>query len=766
MRNPPENILLYDLRDAADLPLAEAGGKAYNLASLLRAGFHVPAGFVLLASARQLDRQSLERLISPLQADHQQHWAVRSSAVEEDSGFLSHAGQYATFLDVKGQDLPALIEACWRSLQASSAAAYRASQSLPISQPGMAVIIQKMVGAKSSGVAFSADPTTGERDAVWIEMNAGVGSQVVDGSIRPARVKVSRPTGNITPLTTDAALPLSTPAIAKLAKLTLDVEALFGDAQDIEWAYDGQTFWLLQARPVTSDLSAWTRANIGEVMPEVITPLTWSIFKAHLTGKPDGDENVVRLIQGKAYLKRSALLRSFDWLVWADPLTVSRALGLEQAAPAAPPRRSLAAYGASLLFILENLGITRRLESRIDAFLHEKTPPEISSGSNSAQNLLASIEAWSQWTESAFRLHLYTTTYAIGAMGLLLRASRGVTGSDDFTGMTGGLFTSKSTEISQRLWELAAAGRSDGLAPVLSSAKQIEEIEAALMTTIKGKTWLDKFHSLQNEYGDRSENEFELSTPRWREDCAYLLNVVKEYLNRDSPPAYATKKPAPISSGSFKWWLLQRFLSHSNRFAALRETMKHEVIKGYGALRALYLELAHLLAQHSRLEKPEDIFFLTRSDVATLAGGAGHDFIENIRLRQTQWQRYRAATNPPAVVNNSYRHVLSGIGCSPGVVKGKARVIFKLDTGLNLQPDEILIVPQADPAWTPLFLCSAAVISEMGGFLSHSATVARELGIPAVFGVSGITSHITTGDTVLVDGKKGLVEILSANIQS
>jgi pyruvate,water dikinase len=112
-------------------------------------------------------------------------------------------------------------------------------------------------------------------------------------------------------------------------------------------------------------------------------------------------------------------------------------------------------------------------------------------------------------------------------------------------------------------------------------------------------------------------------------------------------------------------------------------------------------------------------------------------------------------------VDEPQADIMRGIGCSPGVVEGRARVLREPADAEQLQPGEILVAPHTDPGWTPLFLTSRAVVTEIGGFLSHGATVAREYGVPAVFNVTGATHQIQTGDTLRVDGVRGTVSIIA-----
>ncbi len=139
--------------------------------------------------------------------------------------------------------------------------------------------------------------------------------------------------------------------------------------------------------------------------------------------------------------------------------------------------------------------------------------------------------------------------------------------------------------------------------------------------------------------------------------------------------------------------------------------------------------------------------------------------IKNRIKGHQQWQRIQ----PPALIDESVPlpieakitgKKLAGIGASPGVVTGRARVLTALQELSQIQPGEILVVPTTDPGWTPLFGIIKGLVMEVGGVLSHGAIVAREFGIPAATSVAQATSIIVTGMRITVDGNKGMVWII------
>jgi pyruvate,water dikinase len=743
--------------------LSEVGGKAHNLGRLLAAGLDVPSGFVVLSRAREADRATLVRAIEPyIHAHLGRLWAVRSSAADEDSEALSFAGQYVTFLNVEAEHLLERIQDCWQSVNSQAARAYRQGHIAPRRLPALAVIAQAMVQAEVSGVAFSADPISGALDTLVIEMTRGLGAQLVGGNIAPLRIKLDRATGRFREGDPIDTLPLTPEAIKHLVGLILKVESAMGGPQDIEWAYAGGRFWLLQARPITTDQTQWTRANIGEVMPGVVTPLTWSVFRAHVTGKSEGDDHVIRLIGGRAYLRRESVLESFEWLIWADRAAVSRALGLEPRAASRPAsRRGVMALGASLLFVLEAIGATRRLAHRVEQFCHAQSPPRGETRDLNVPDLFEQLAAWDAWTRRAFRLHLYTTTYAVGAYGFLMRLLPSQLDEETQAELLRQLTASRSADLSRALWNLATQARRAGLTDVLFG-NQIESIEAALASHPAEREWLDGFQSFLNEYGDRAAEEFELRAPRWREQPTFVLALIQRYLRQpDTRQIEPPSAEMPTPGGPLARWLFGRLRVGYARFVALREAMKHEVIRGYSALRELYLEFGHRLTERGALETSDDIFFLTADEVKTLIAGDATSVTERVRFRRAQWERYQHRATVPEFSTQAATCTLRGIGCSQGIVEGRARVVFDLSSGLTVEPGEVLVVPHADPGWTPLFLCASAVVADVGGFLSHSATVAREFDIPAVFNVKDATRLLQTGQRVRVDGARGLVEVLA-----
>ena len=238
--------------EACKAGAAVCGGKGYNLARLARYGFRVPRGGVLAAGAPVAEiRPGLEQF-GLLDAK----LAVRSSATAEDSARASFAGIHRSFLNVRGVEAVMLAaQGCIDSLQKPEAIVYRRRMGFRDEEVQCAVVICEMVEARCAGVAFSCDPATGRRDLILIDAAEGLGEAVVSGRVNPQRILWRNQGGRFSRQGGEGRLATLPEDIEEeLVYLVQRSHWALGEGQepqDIEWAYDGQHLWLLQARPVT-----------------------------------------------------------------------------------------------------------------------------------------------------------------------------------------------------------------------------------------------------------------------------------------------------------------------------------------------------------------------------------------------------------------------------------------------------------------------------------------------------------------------------------
>ncbi len=273
--------------------------------------------------------------------------AVRSSATVEDLPEASFAGQHDSFLNVRGRDaVLGAVKRCWLSLFSERAISYRMRKGVAPGRAQMAVIVQQLIEADAAGVMFTTDPAGGDADSILIEAAFGLGETVVQGKVAPDRLEVSRSGLRVVRRDTglrrmqivaakdgvceqllaaeQAGAPvLNEETAARLAGLGLEVERVLGGPLDIEWCVCGGKIWLLQARAVTTlpqgrgssfeERQVWTNANAGEVLPDVVTPMTWSLVQLFYRDLFDGlfrisgirvrHEQLLGLIAGRAVLQ-------------------------------------------------------------------------------------------------------------------------------------------------------------------------------------------------------------------------------------------------------------------------------------------------------------------------------------------------------------------------------------------------------------------------------------------------------------------------------
>ena len=323
------------IRPLSDLTLADVpqvGGKAAHLGAMLRAGFPVPDGFVIEVNAfidhfgiqtDPLVKPAIPRLTPELMAEvaaallehlgHEAYFAVRSSSTEEDSNQASFAGQHSTFYFVTPNRIDQAITDCWMSLWSGAALAYRRAGWVDVATaepPRMAVIVQKMIPAERSGVAFSRDPLSPQNTDCVIEASWGLGAAIVDGRVTPDHIRVledgtlssyaiseklaqvyaddSNPSGQRlqeVPASLQNEAVLSQAEAEKIANICHQLETLFEYPQDIEWAFDKDELFLLQARPITTymgqpdfDDPMVIFKPVVENFTEPLTPMSADLF--------------------------------------------------------------------------------------------------------------------------------------------------------------------------------------------------------------------------------------------------------------------------------------------------------------------------------------------------------------------------------------------------------------------------------------------------------------------------------------------------------
>ena len=340
-----------------------------------------------------------------------------------------------------------------------------------------------------------------------------------------------------------------------------------------------------------------------------------------------------------------------------------------------------------------------------------------------------------------------------------------------------------TTAVSLDLWVLAQTALP--LAGVFEKTPP-ETLARALQTTEEGRRWWMQFERFLDRHGHRGEVELDLSTPRWREDPTFLLQTVTNYLRHPagapSPPAMlaegqcrreaaaaAVRRKLPIPLRGLFAWLYARYVL----WLPFREAMKYTWLLVLEQARRVYRELGRRLAAAGHLKAADDVFWLRQDEVRAWAETGTAAWTQDaLDARAREWREWTTRRPPPLIIGTRgapdaaspaarppRAKILRGTPVSTGHAVGVARVITDPHHA-ELLPGEILVTRYTDPAWTPLFFTAGAMITEVGGVLSHGAVIAREIGLPAVVGVGEATSLIATGRRVKVNAHEGTVELL------
>ncbi len=836
---------------------AEVGGKAAALGALIRAGLPVPPGFCLTAAAyrqwvemgrpeglppevgAQLGTAVEELLGSEPAAGFAPVLAVRSSATAEDAPTASFAGQLLTRLGVPPDQVAAAVLAIWRSAEGAGVRAYRSR--LGPAEVGVAVLIQPLVPAEASGVIFTADPISGDPDRLVVNAVWGLGEGVVGGLVTPDHWVVDKASGRIleaqvadkelmvvldpsggtrkVPAPPDRrGRPAFGPeTLGELWRLARLVEQVRGAPQDIEFAAAGEKIYLLQARPITvrpaegwvSEFDSetdpdtvWTAANIQEVLPGLVTPLTWSAMQENLNyafRKPyletgtllDPRRVFVAQFYSRVFLNVSALREVASRALGTSPEAVDEQYLGRTHGPDGPRRifdfSKIPVYLYTTpkiaAFLRRTPGEVARAEARLRPRLADLRTRDLSAlGPN---ELLALREELNRAVKEVGALHISTSSGASVFFESLFQLLRSAFGPEAY-GLQARLLTGLAELPSARpgleLWELARLARQD---PALGLALLAPDpwSEIRRLESPGAGEFRRRLADFLIKYGHRSVMEAELAAPAWEEDPNAVLGLIKNFV--ELPPEVAPDRIVERQAaerleatrfiegrlGPVRRRLFRFLRGQAQLYVSLREQTKSLWMEVTHVIRRIYRELGRKLHGAGLLADPQDIYFLTAAEVKGLVLGelGAEEARARIGRRRAEFERNRHVKLPEFFTGRPRRAfaepavaagpVLKGIPVSPGVVTGPARVVVDPRLQPEIRPGEILVAPVTDAGWTPLFLVAAGLVVDVGGPLSHGSIVAREYGIPAVVNVKVATGFIRTGQTVTVDGSRGEVYI-------
>jgi pyruvate,water dikinase len=357
----------------------------------------------------------------------------------------------------------------------------------------------------------------------------------------------------------------------------------------------------------------------------------------------------------------------------------------------------------------------------------------------------------------------------------------------------------KVMEGNRALWELSRAAASTPEVAAILAEQAAGNVIPALEKSEAGRPFLAALRAWLAEYGRRLNSVFTLVEPSWYEDPTPAVQSLQAYLampgsrpEMDLATQAAERERAVAEARArmarYPKPIVDRFESLLK--AAQVATIVHEDHnfwidqRLFYHIRQLILEFGRRLAQAGSLDTVNDVFHLLPAE---LQDGVNADLKGLVLKRKEEMERFRRVsppqklgTMPPFEMegggpimramfkgelaapskDKSEANTVKGFAGSAGVVRGRARVIRSLAEAGRLQPGDVLVAPATEPPWTPLFATAAAVVTDNGGVLSHTAVVAREFRIPAVVGTGRATSTFSDGQLLEVDGDAGVVRVV------
>lgn len=765
-------------------------------------------------------------------------YAVRSSATAEDLPTASFAGQQDTYLNSRGKEaIIKHISKCWASLFTERAVIYRLQNGFDHRKVHLSVVVQKMVFPQAAGILFTADPITSNRKVLSIDASFGLGEALVSGLVNADVYKVCNGKVIDKRISTkklaiyalkeggtaaqeieperQTRQALTDEQILQLERIGRKIEEHFGSPQDIEWCLVDDTFYVVQARPITTlypipglmtrsendqdpysyGYHVYVSVGHQQMMTDALKPLGLSFWLlttpapmrtaggrlfvdvAPMLASPAGRETLVNVLGKNDPLIKDALmtilergehsdshqndkkeqvpLRDYQTIKEYDPAIVSDLIRSNQASIEALKQNIQTKSGSELFdFILEDIQQLKKTTAGSQSF------GVIMTGMNASSWINENMKEWLGEKNAADTLAQSVPNNITSEMGLELL----------------------------------------DVADVIRPYPEVIEYLSRTEFGIKDNTFLDELEKLEggketrdaieaylNKYGMRCAGEIDITRTRWSESPATLVPMILSHIKNFEPGAgnrkfeqgrqEALKKEqeilgrlALLPDGEQKAAATKRMIDLVRNFTGYREYPKYVMVSRYFVYKQAILKEAEQLVQAGVIQEKEDIYYLTFEELHELVD-THKLYYQVISQRKDEYKSYEKLTPPRVITSdgeiltgkynleNLPAGAIAGLAVSSGVIEGRARVILNLKDA-NIEDGDILVTSFTDPSWTPLFVSIKGLVTEVGGLMTHGAVVAREYGLPAVVGVEHATRMIKDGQRIRVNGTDGYVEIL------
>ena len=770
------------------------------------------------------DEQLLKGVWDHISKNNQEKLAVRSSAADEDGAKLSFAGQMDSYLEITCfSNYLKAIKDCWASLYGDRAVAYRIQHGINPWGAKMAVIVQQMLNAKASGVVFTTNPINQKPEELLVSSIEGLGEDLVSGKSDADTYVLDRK-GEILEKqhVTDALTPNQLRDLTKFALkaekahgAALDIE--FSLFQDQIYFLQARPITSLKKK---DNLRIWDNSNIVESYSGVTTPLTFSfIRKAYYAvywqfcetlGVSKKDifknrsvlSNMLGLIQGRVY---------YNLLNWYELISMmpgfeynkefmEQMMGLQVIKES--PKKVKGRWSKYFLELPRLIKVASKM-----TIAHIQLPKKIAEFHKNFNQIYSkySVVDFSKKTPAEM-LDIYRTFEeeilwkwkspisndfeAMIFYGLLKKLTlkweiddEGILQNDLLSG-EGDI---KSTKLITDLIRLAKDIEENAKLKALFVETEPEKALSALQSNEDFSKIHLKFQQYLKTYGVRCINEMKLESIPIKDDPLFCIATMQNYLRNGIPDLKAQEKREKLLRKNaedtlkkrlkgFRLFFYNWILKNSRRAIKNRENQRFARTEAYSLVRTMMQSIGRQWEDKSIIDHSRDIFYLEMEEIWSYIEGASTcvNLKKLIQLRKEEFSSYESENPDDHIqtegevyfrnvfaekIQDSDDKVIKGLGCCSGIVENTLQVVLSPDKNLKLN-NEIMVAKQTDPGWGILFPSISGLIVEKGSMLSHSAIVAREMGIPAVIGVKNATKIFNNNDFVRLDGSKGTIEFI------
>lgn len=807
------------------------GGKAKSLVKLTKAGFNVPPFVIYTVHELAKTPDGLLPKMLDDELGSQGYFAVRSSANLEDGENHSFAGIFHTELFVAFDDIPSAIKKVQASKQSEQLESYCKTNKIDIHKIELSVIVQKMIPAEVSGVAFGQDPNKPFKKSMVVSAVFGLGEGLVSGKLNADTFYNSKNNWTETIAEKEQKLvfdgtklkyqDLATEErqLATLGKAQLEeigtilnqLEAIYGSPQDVEFCYANDQLYILQSRPITTlkkyeKHTIWDNSNIIESYPGVTLPFTFSFILAIyesvyknfglLLGVPakqiEANKEVfaemLGHINGRVYYhlihwyKALAMLPAYEINAgyMENMMGVSEPLGVDFELKAKPSK--LGSYWNLTKTLIKILILNRRLP-KIKKKFTDKVNGIISDYKAIDYTGVSKNEIWKDYKNfkavlvNEWSPPLTNDLLAMIYFGTLQKLCTKWLGDEQLhTELVAGKHEVKSVLPAKLIQKIIQTAEDENALTQIHTSSE-EEIWSLCEKVKFGETGklISKYI---RQYGDRSVGELKLENETYTQNPESFITILKSYKTtsqtHEKPKAIDEEKI--LDRLSFpKSNLLRYFIKKAAETVSDRENLRFDRTLGFGTVRMFLWEIGKRLEADKTLLHFQDIFYLKEQELAQLFDNKidATQVQKIVQARKAEFDNYKKLPTPPERVHQydeeldieytveTHEGQLKGIPCCIGEVTGKVRILTDPKDIKSLDGD-ILVTTSTDPGWITIFQSASAILVERGSTLSHAAIVSREMGIPCIVGIKGLTQTLKNGDTIKMNGKTGIVELYEA----